>query len=313
MTTRSSAHLLRPFLDQLFDAYHRTEHLGSDPLEFVHRFQDPWDQEVVALIAAQLAYGNVRQIRSSVERWLAGMISHSGSPSYFVREGLADLEIRAQMLDFVHRLHTGADLLLLLDLLAESWRRHGSLGAHLCMHLETRAPDFSQALDVVLMEWKNWVREKTGALPSRSVAHFLAAPASGSCCKRWCMLLRWMGRKDALDPGLWQPGSRLLKQLPEGSGLLPRQLVIPLDTHVGQICQFLGLTRRKALNWKAALEITSRLRECDPEDPVRHDFALARLGILDKCRKRFVAEVCGNCELRPGCRHAARSLVRTGS
>ena len=118
-----------------------------------------------------------------------------------------------------------------------------------------------------------------------------------------------MGRKDELDPGLWQPGSELLAGLSSSSGIVPRQLVIPLDTHVGQICQFLGLTRRKSLNWKAAVEITARLRVFDPEDPVRHDFALARLGILDRCRKKFVAEVCGDCDLRPACGHALHGQI----
>lgn len=124
------------------------------------------------------------------------------------------------------------------------------------------------------------------------------------------MLLRWMGRKDELDPGLWQPGSPLLRELPSGAGLHPRQLVIPLDTHVGQICQMVGLTRRKSLNWKAAVEITQGLSEMDPEDPVRHDFALARLGILDKCRKRDVPEICGRCQLEPACRYRQRRKAR---
>ena len=65
---------LQPFLDQVFDRYHRAVHLGSDPLEFVHRYSNPWDQEVVALVAAQLAYGNVRQIRASVQRWIDLML-----------------------------------------------------------------------------------------------------------------------------------------------------------------------------------------------------------------------------------------------
>jgi uncharacterized protein (TIGR02757 family) len=302
MTHRRSPSSLKPFLERVFDFYHRPEYLGSDPLEFVHRFADPWDQDVVALVSAQLAYGNVRQIRSSVETWLAGMAENSGSPARFVREGLADASVRRRMAGFIHRIHRGDDLLHLLDLLAESWRRHGSLGAHLCSRLAPAESDFSRALDALLLDWKSWVMEKTGAAPSRSLAHFLAAPASGSCCKRWCMMLRWMGRKDELDPGLWQPGSPLLAGLPAGVGLLPRQLVIPLDTHVGQISQFLGLTRRKSLNWKAAVEITAQLRAFDPEDPVRHDFALARIGIVDRCRKRFVPEICGKCELSPACR-----------
>jgi uncharacterized protein (TIGR02757 family) len=310
MSLRRSSSTIQPFLDEVFHAYHRTEHLGSDPLEFVHRFSDPWDQEVVALVAAQLAYGNVRQIRSSVQLWLDGVIKSSGTPSNFVREGLLDESVRAKLSGFVHRIHRGDDLLFLLDLLAESWRRYGSLGAHLATRLAPGAPDFSEALDALLADWKSWVQEKTGAKPSRSLAHFLAAPASGSCCKRWCMLLRWMGRRDDLDPGLWQPGSVLLQNLPAGAGLHSHQLVIPLDTHVGQICQLIGLTHRKSLNWKAAVEITEKLKQVDPKDPVRHDFALARLGILDKCRKRDVPEICSRCQLEPACRYRRKRKLR---
>ncbi len=124
------------------------------------------------------------------------------------------------------------------------------------------------------------------------------------------MLLRWMGRKDGkngVDLGLWMTGSPLLAGL---SGLKPDQLVLPLDTHVGRISQYLGLTRRKSLNWKAALEITERLREVDPRDPVRYDFALARLGILDLCKNRYVPGVCESCELFGACRLAARGSRR---
>jgi hypothetical protein len=114
-----------------------------------------------------------------------------------------------------------------------------------------------------------------------------------------------MVRKDAVDLGLWSAGSPLLKRMSAERGLLPHQLILPLDTHVGQICQFIGLTRRKSLNWKAAVEITSILKTFDPQDPVRYDFALARLGILDRCRKKFVSEICGRCELKSACQHAA--------
>jgi uncharacterized protein (TIGR02757 family) len=267
---------------------------------------------VVALVAAQLAYGNVRQIRASVARWLELMEANSKTPARFVREGLSDPTVRQSVQGFVHRIHRGSDLLALLDLLSESWRHHGSLGAHFVSLLSPEDTSFAPALDGLLTEWKRWSEERTGQRIPRSLAHFLAAPASGSCCKRWCMLLRWMGRKDDLDPGIWQPGSVLVASASEERGLRPRQLVIPLDTHVGQICQLLGLTTRKSLNWKAAVEITERLREFDPEDPVKHDFALARLGILDRCRKKWVPEICGQCELRPACRHATANSKKKG-
>ncbi len=301
---------LRPFLESTFQEFHRRELLPSDPLEFLHRYSDPWDREVVALISSQFAYGNVRQIRASIERWLLIMHEASGGPARFIREGLRSRESRQRAEGFVHRLQRGADVLALLDLLALSWTRHGSLGAHFCRELTSQDDHLGSALVRLLEDWKDWARPGPGESISRSLGHFLASPASGSCCKRWCMLLRWMGRSDDLDPGLWMPGSELLVGLRPGSGLRPRQLILPLDTHVGQISRLLGLTGRKSLDWRAAVEITERLRCIDPEDPIRFDFSLARVGIVSRCRKRFVSEICSTCRLAPACRIARGRVLQ---
>lgn len=263
--------------------------------------------------SAQLAYGNVRQIRKSLESWLARVMGVAASPSAWIRDGLDGSAGAAALDGFKHRLHDGNDLVALGRLLAESWRRFGSLGAHLASRLEPGHRNFAPALDGLLTDWKEWHQQKTGRPVARALGHLLAAPAQGSCCKRWCMLLRWMGRKDEVDLGLWMDGSPLLAG---ARGLQPAQLVMPLDTHVGQICQFVGLTRRKSLNWRAAVEITEALREVlrkVPEaaaasDPVRYDFALARIGIVDRCRKRFVQPICSRCELWSACRLARRRM-----
>src|SRR4051812_47392545 len=121
---------LSPFLNQLFERYHRREFLGSDPLEFPHRFSDPWDQEAVALVSALLAYGNVKQIRRSVQDLLERI---GANPSAFVRAlgtAAGQAEGRKRLQGFVHRFNRGEDLLLLLSLLQKSWEKHGSLGAH---------------------------------------------------------------------------------------------------------------------------------------------------------------------------------------
>src|SRR5690606_28859172 len=89
-------------------------------------------------------------------------------------------------------------------------------------------------------------------------------------------------------------------------GLRTDQLVMPLDTHTGRIGQYLRLTGRKSLNWKAALEVTENLRVCDDQDPVKYDFALARLGILDLCQRKYRAEICRQCELVRVCKFAQK-------
>lgn len=303
---------LATFLDRLLVKYHRTEFLSSDPLEFVHRFKntgDPLDQEAVAILAALLAYGNVKQIRRSVEDLLGRM---QNKPAEFIRSlgpDSPELAESAQKLrGFVHRFNVGSDLYVLFHLLERSWREYGSLGAHFLRGLDPAAPDITQALNRLMEDWNTWL-EQTPSLTSvaefnLSFFYLLTAPEDGSCCKRWCMLLRWMGRKDELDPGLWTKDSPLAKTFPKGRSLHARQLVIPLDTHTGRISQYLGLTSRKSLNWKAALEVTQALRQCDPEDPTRYDFALSRLGILDLCQKSYRREICEKCDLRPACQFA---------
>jgi uncharacterized protein (TIGR02757 family) len=90
-----------------------------------------------------------------------------------------------------------------------------------------------------------------------------------------------MVRQDELDRGLWAPSGPFGKQFEVENRVYPSQLVIPLDTHTGRISQDLGLTQRKSLNWKAAVEVTQNLKRFDSQDPVRFDFAICRLGILD--------------------------------
>lgn len=297
---------LAPFLEEVFREHHRPGRLSSDPLEFVHRFTPPLEREAVALIAAQLAYGNVRQIRRAIEDWLTRVLaSRQGTIEAWVNslgtpEGVAGAERDLQ--GFVHRFHRGEDVLLLFRLLQRSWSRFGSLGAHFVRGLGEKDPDITQALNQLLTEWRSWAAElNPGVANGRAFGHFMSAPAQGSCCKRWCMFLRWMGRRDELDPGLWTAGEPLAQRFPSGRSLQPHQLVLPLDTHTGRISKYLGLTARKNLGWKAALEITALLREADPADPVRYDFALSRLGILDLCQKRFRVEICRECQLLPVC------------
>jgi uncharacterized protein (TIGR02757 family) len=302
---------LKTALDPLFAKYHSREFLGSDPLEFPHRFADPWDQEVVALFSAVLAYGNVIQIRRSAEDLLARIGSLGLRPSELIRslETETGAEAwQAALGGFIHRFNVGADFALFSRLLARSWREYGSFGAHLCARMAPDAVDFGDGLSAVFRDWESW-RNDFAPAPG-SFSFLLTPPDLGSTCKRWCMLLRWMVRKDALDLGLWQSGSPLLGGRP---GIEPRQLVMPLDTHTGRISQYIGLTKRKSLGWKAAREITDRLRECDPEDPVKYDFALARLGILDVCQLRFRVEICMGCDLLRVCRFARKGLSSRAS
>ena len=266
-------------LEELARRYHREDFLETDPLEFVHRYSDPWDREAVALLAAVLAYGNAKQVRKSVANCLERMAEVHPSPSVFVRSLTTEegwRAARAVLKTHVHRFNRGDDLATLFELLAKSWDRYGSLGGHFLRYLEPEAETFADALDALIVDW----RKEAGPKGKGTFSYLLTAPRDGSCCKRWCMLLRWMGRTDELDLGLWMAGSPLSHTFPPGKGLRSSQLVIPLDTHIGKLSRKLGLRRRKTLDWKAALEITERLRRMDPADPIRYDFAMVRAGML---------------------------------
>ena len=303
---------LKLALEPLFSKYNQRQFLSSDPLEFPHRFADPWDQEAVALFAAVLAYGNVAQIRRSVENLLARISGLGLTPAELIRSlevDSGDQAWREAIAGFVHRFNVGEDFALFGRLLARSWKLHGSFGAHLASRMAPGAVDFGDGLSLVFQDWQAW-RSEFPPAPA-SFDYLLTSPNLGSACKRWCMLLRWMVRKDALDLGLWRKGSPLL---PAGTeGIFPHQLVMPLDTHTGRISQYIGSTERKSLGWKAAREITDRLRECDPDDPVKYDFALARLGILDVCQLRFRVEICNDCDLLRVCRFARKGLSSRAS
>ncbi|MGK5087259.1 TIGR02757 family protein [Bdellovibrionota bacterium FG-2] len=282
---------LEEFLRENENRFHRSEFLSSDPLEFVHHYKSPWDQEPVALIAALLAYGNVVQIRHSIRDVLGRIERIAITPSQFVRSlsHEAGLQAAAKCFEgFVHRFNRGPEVLALFKTLNLIWTEHGSLGArfvrdlspHSAVHSVEDVSTFESALNSLISEIR--ARE-----PALAKSHFLTAPQDGSCCKRWCMLLRWMGRRDGIDLGLWTQGSELVRN----KGFLSAaQLVIPLDVHVGRISRNLRLTQRKTLDWKAALEVTAALRKVDPTDPVRFDFSLARIGIVDKNSKQKVLD-----------------------
>ncbi len=308
---------LAPFLNPLYDRYHDVAYLSSDPLEFVHRYESPEDQEIVALLAAVLAYGKVQQIRKSVASVLELLGRHGLGPAAVVaRLGDAGFrrELDREFGDFVHRFNVGSDLVELLWLVHRSTEKWGSVGAHFVSYLDPEAENFGSALTAFIADWRQWreaARWKRVRNGRDAFDYLLTEPGSGSCCKRWCMFLRWMGRRDRLDLGLWMEGAPLARRtFPVGRFLMPSQLVIPLDTHTGRISQYLGLTQRKSLNWMAAVEVTAGLRESDEQDPVRYDFALARLGILDFCQRKYRAEICVQCPLEPGCRFALSSKLR---
>jgi uncharacterized protein (TIGR02757 family) len=284
-------------LDLLYSKYNRLEFLTSDPLEFPRRYSDPLEVEFVALVSALLAYGNVRQIRASVESALRLMTEAFGSPKIFVEKSNTPRALEA-FRGYRHRFNSGEDVVSLAQVVHRSWKMYGSIGGHFITHLHPQAPDITHALSGLTTDYANWA----GLRMKTSFGYFINNPGNGSACKRWCMFLRWMGRHDALDLGLWTKESPLAKDWPHG--LIASQLVLPIDTHTGRIGRYIGLTKRATLGWTAAVEMTTALKAFDQSDPVKYDFALARLGILDQCQRKYNSEICDRCLLLNLCQYA---------
>jgi len=263
---------LRARLDALVDRYDG-RFLDTDPVGLVRRFDAPEDREIVALLAAGLAYGRVASIRASLERLLTIL---GPRPSRFV-DAFDPIADAPRFSGFVHRFHRGRDVALYLWLVAQARRAAGSLEAFfLAGDTDPGSETIEAALDGFgrrLFAQNAGPFVEGGVVPRQDRARFfLPLPGERSTCKRSCLFLRWMARPDdGIDCGLWRR-------------VAPARLVLPLDTHLIRVVRALGWTRRRSPGWPMALEATARLRLLDPGDPVRYDFALSRLGILGLLR-----------------------------
>ena len=241
-------------LEALHRRYDSREWVHPDPLEFLYRYEDPEDREVVGFIASSLAYGRVAQILASVGKVLDPM---GESPARFLDETSPD-RLASMFRAFVHRFTTGSELASMLAGLKKVRHRFGSLQR--CF-LKGHSPE-----DDTVIPALSFLLNQVGAPGNSRCNSLLPLPERGSACKRHHLFLRWMVRKDGVDPGGWDPVS-------------PAQLVIPLDTHMYRICFAWGFTARRNAGGAAALDATRAFRNIAPEDPVRYDFALTRLGI----------------------------------
>ena len=272
--------ILRERLDRLVETFDLST-IEPDPLQLVRRYSDPLDQEVAGLIAAAFAYGRADVIVRNIGALLDAM---TPSP-YRYLAAFEPKEARKRFVGFAYRFHKTDDLVALFERLAAVLKQHGSLGAlfEKCYDADDAdiAPSLARFVEAVIASNQKPV---TGNL-----SYLLTSPNDGSACKRMNLFLRWMVRRTEPDLGLWH-------------FVDPAKLVIPLDTHVHRIARFLGLTRKKTANWKTARAVTDRLAAFDPADPVRYDFALCRLGILDLCSRRRRKEQCDVCLVRDVCR-----------
>ena len=283
---------LGPHLDAVVARLDGRQVRQNDPIHFVHRYTDRLDQEIAGIFAVGLAYGRVQLFWPVLEALFDHLDAHGG-PLAFCRDHT--LARGALLHPLTYRWNRGIDLDVLAAAIGRALRHHETIEDLFLMGdttrarlvtgvAELRAHALSELAerDVKVTQWSE---------VSRGLKYLLCSPESGSACKRWNLYLRWMVRPptEAVDLGLWTRWH-------------PRDLIMPVDVHVGRIATLLGLLPKADNRWKTAETLTEALRPFAPDDPVRFDFAIAHLGISSSCRGQRVAEICPSCPLTTVCR-----------
>lgn len=275
---------IKAVLEKLYAKYNRRGLIKPDPLQFVYNYSKPADMEIAGLLAAELAYGRVQQIQKSLIDLLERM---GDSPFEFVLD--FDKQKRKKLKSFKHRFTSGDDVSDLLELLKEVLSQYGSIEAFFTQGYNQDDKNIIPALSIFCDSLLKMYAKTHSSPASAQLRYLLTSPAAGSACKRLNLFLRWMVRDDDVDVGLWK---RIDKA----------KLIVPIDVHMGRLCRILGFHGRKVISLSTAVEITERFAEIEPADPVKYDFALSRIGIVDNCTGRRRSG-CEFCELFKFCFH----------
>jgi len=247
---------LKDFLDHKVIQYNNIEFIDSDPIQIPHRFSRKEDIEISAFLTATIAWGNRKMIINSANKMMNLL---DNAPFDFVMQHQeSDLEVLST---FVHRTFNQEDFIFFLGGIKQLYIHHGGLEGVFNKHQQkdTLQPAISALKGIFFEQHPN----------SRTAKH-ISDPLQNSAAKRINMFLRWMVRKDTagVDFGLWE-------------SIAPSQLSCPLDVHSGNVARKLGLLPRKQNDAKALVLLDNALREMDPKDPVKYDFALFGLGVFE--------------------------------
>lgn len=283
MEKASNRTAIKSVLDKLYNKYNHRDLIKPDPLQFVYRYDNPPDKEIVALLAADLAYGRVEQIQKSLTNLFGRM---GESPYEFVR-GFGKIE-RKKLNGFKHRFNTDQDISDLLILLKKVLNQYTSIEEFFIKGCNPDDINIIPSLSKFCKSLLNMYAAEHKGKQSRGLKYLLVDPANGSACKRLNLFLRWMVRNDDVDTGLWKSIDKA-------------KLIVPIDVHMGRLCRILGFHNQKAVSLTTAIQITECFAEIEPADPIKYDFALSRIGIVENCNGQY-RKACRQCELFPFCR-----------
>lgn len=251
---------LKEFLDQKVTKYNQPDFIELDPVSVPHRFSVKQDIEIAGFFAATLAWGQRKTIINKCRQLIEMM---DNSPYQFIiHHTESDLK---PFLSFKHRTFNDLDTLYFIQFFSSFYKEHDSLESAFTI-------GWNEEKDIMSTLLKNFHQYffQFPFAPTRTKKH-VATPDRNSACKRLNMFLRWVVRKDdkGVDFGIWET-------------IKPYQLICPCDLHVDRVARKLGMITRKQTDWVTALELTQKLREFDPLDPVKYDFALFGLGVEEK-------------------------------
>jgi uncharacterized protein (TIGR02757 family) len=244
---------IKIFLDEIYEKYGKKKFIERDPVKYVHIFSDPEDMEIVGFIASTLSLGRIDQIFKAMDKLL--FVMGEKPKEFFIEER----NFKGILKNFTYRFFRGNDIEDLFERIGWILKNYGRIKNLFLKHWNSE-----KNMKIAIQNFVSEIGVKNSFL--------LPDPQKGSPCKRLNMFLRWMVRKDDIDTGLW-------------SEIEKSNLIIPLDTHISRIGRVLGFTKRKSNDWKTAEEITNALKEFDPEDPLKYDFALCRAGIEGEIRR----------------------------
>jgi uncharacterized protein (TIGR02757 family) len=260
---RNRSFRLQEFLDKKTDQYNRPSFIREDPICIPHLFGKKQDIEISGLFAAVFAWGNRATIINKTKELMRLM--DDAPYEYCLHHSDNDLK---KLVAFKHRTFNTTDLLYFIAFLKHHYSTHRSLETAFLMSKEEESGEF---IESALTHFHNYFFSLEDA-PARTRKH-ISTPYKNSACKRLNMYLRWMVRNDkrGVDFGIWKK-------------IRPAQLICPIDLHVARVAKSFGLLERKQADWHAAVELTAYLRTLDAEDPVKYDYALFGLGVMEKFR-----------------------------
>lgn len=248
---------LKEFFDQKVEQYSRKFFIPADPVSIPHMFSSKQDIEIAAFFSAIFAWGNRTTIinKSRELMQMMDMRPHD----FCLHASPAELK---KLKDFKHRTFTPDDLYYFIHFFRNHYSLHKSLEDAFIKGMNKDDENTEGGLNAFREYFLSFEHLK------RTEKH-IASPMQHSACKRINMFLRWMVRTDEVDFGIWK-------------NIRPSQLVCPLDLHVSRVAKSFGLITRPQADWLSAIELTENLKRMDKDDPVKYDFALFGLGVMEK-------------------------------